>query len=110
MTGVALTRPQDRETLDATLTAPPGTHEIRARSELGGERIPLTDKQFMDLITVHVADFIEQVGKHDHRPAWISSPCCRTAAAAPRQRRLPIKNIEDLHTAKMQTASCWGRC
>lgn len=53
--------PQDRETLDATLDAPAGTHEIRARPEVGGERIPLTDQQFRDLITVHVADFIEQV-------------------------------------------------
>jgi hypothetical protein len=52
---------QDRETLDATLDAPAGTHEIRARSELGGDRIPLSDQQFLDLITVHVADFIEQV-------------------------------------------------
>ncbi len=56
-----MTRPQDRETLDATLSAPAGAHEIRSRSELGGERIPLTDRQFMDLITVHVGDFIEQV-------------------------------------------------
>ncbi len=54
-------RPQDRETLDATLSASSGAHEIRSRSELGGDRISLTDQQFMDLITVHVGDFIEQV-------------------------------------------------
>ena len=70
-------RAQDRETLDATLSAPSGGHEIRSRSELGGERIPLTDQQFMDLITVHVADFIEQV-----RPVIVapSAPPCHAAA------------------------------
>ena len=53
---------QDRETLDATLGAAPGAHEIQARPEVGGQRIPLTDQQFEDLIRLHLADFTEQVG------------------------------------------------
>ncbi len=51
----------DRATLDATLSAPPGTHSIRARPAVGGHEIPLTDEQFTDLVTVHVADWLEQV-------------------------------------------------
>ena len=51
----------DRATLDATLSAAPGTHAIRARPALGGHEIKLTDEQFHDLITVHLADWLEQV-------------------------------------------------
>lgn len=28
---------------------------------MGGERIPLSEQQFTDLITVHLADWLEQV-------------------------------------------------
>ena len=52
----------DRTTLDATLSDSPGTHSIHARPDVaGGARIPLTDSQFSDLITVHLADWLEQV-------------------------------------------------
>lgn len=52
----------DRATLDATLAAALGTHAIKARPALGGHDIKLTDEQFQDLITVHLADWLEQVG------------------------------------------------
>ena len=51
----------DRATLDATLSAPAGQHSIRARPDAGGAHIPLTDRQLEDLITVHLADWLEQV-------------------------------------------------
>ena len=51
----------DRVTLDATLSAPAGKHKIKARPDVGGHEIALTDQQFEDLITVHLADWLEQV-------------------------------------------------
>jgi hypothetical protein len=51
----------DRVTLDATLSAPAGKHKIMARPDVGGHEIALTDQQFEDLITVHLADWLEQV-------------------------------------------------
>lgn len=51
----------DRASLDATLSAPAGKHKIRARTDVGGHEIVLTDQQFSDLITVHLADWLEQV-------------------------------------------------
>jgi hypothetical protein len=50
----------DRISLDSTLDAAPGEHCVRARPDVGGERIPLNDRQFTDLITVHLADWLEQ--------------------------------------------------
>ncbi len=53
----------DRTTLDRTLSDRSGHHSIDARPDVaGGAHIPLTDSQFKDLITVHVADWLEQVG------------------------------------------------
>ncbi|CAL8468548.1 g8088 [Coccomyxa elongata] len=64
----------DRETLDATLSAPAGKHTIRARPDVGGHEIVLTDQQFSDLITVHLADWLEQVereaAKVNERHGW----------------------------------------
>lgn len=55
----------DRTALDATLSDGPGKHSIHARPDVaGGAHIPLTDSQFSDLITVHLADWLEQV-RHD---------------------------------------------
>ena len=51
----------DRATLDATLAAPSGQHSVLARPEVGGAAIALTDGQFRDLITVHLADWLQQV-------------------------------------------------
>lgn len=34
---------------------------FQARPDVGGERIPLSEQQFTDLITVHLADWLEQV-------------------------------------------------
>ena len=52
----------DRTTLDATLSDSPGQHSIRARPDVaGGAHISLSDSQFSDLITVHLADWLEQV-------------------------------------------------
>lgn len=52
----------DRTALDATLSDSPGKRSIRARPDVaGGAHIPLTDPQFNDLITVHLADWLEQV-------------------------------------------------
>jgi len=50
----------DRISLDSTLDAAPGEHCVRARPDVGGERIPLNDRQLTDLITVHLADWLEQ--------------------------------------------------
>ncbi len=50
----------DRATLDETLAGPSGQHSVRARPEVGGEAIVLTDSQFQDLITVHLADWLQQ--------------------------------------------------
>ena len=52
----------DRTTLDKTLSDSSGHHSIRVRPEVAeGAHIPLTDSQFNDLITVHLADWLEQV-------------------------------------------------
>lgn len=52
----------DRTTLDSTLSDSPGAHSISARPDVaGGAHIPLTNSQFKDLITVHLADWLEQV-------------------------------------------------
>ena len=42
-----------------TLTA--HARAFQARPDVGGERIPLSEQQFTDLITVHLADWLEQV-------------------------------------------------
>ena len=42
-----------------TLTA--HARASQARPDVGGERIPLSKQQFSDLITVHLADWLEQV-------------------------------------------------
>ena len=53
----------DRTTLDRTLSDSHKAHSICARPDVaGGAHIPLTDFQFKDLITVHLADWLEQVG------------------------------------------------
>ena len=57
----------DRTTLDATLSDSPGQHSIRARPDVaGGAHIPLSNSQFSDLITVHLADWLEQVRRRRH--------------------------------------------
>ncbi len=66
----------ERSTLDATLDAAPGEHCVRARPDVGGERIPLTDQQFTDLITVHLADWLEQARFNE---ASFSAVVARTA-------------------------------
>jgi len=50
----------DRTTLDAALDAAPGERWLMARPDVGGERIALSEQQFTDLITVHLADWLEQ--------------------------------------------------
>ena len=52
----------DRATLDACLDQT--THPISARPEVGGHTINLDQQQFSDLITVHLADWLEQVQLH----------------------------------------------
>ena len=39
---------------------------------MGGKRIPLSEQEFTDLITVHLADWLEQVRPS---PALPSLPC-----------------------------------
>lgn len=51
----------DLASLDATVDAAPGEHFVMARKQHGGKRIPLTDQQYRDLITVQLADWLEQV-------------------------------------------------
>ena len=52
----------DLASLDATMSHPSGQHCVMARQQHGGEKIPLTDQQYTDLITVQLADWLEQVG------------------------------------------------
>lgn len=51
----------DLASLDATMDAPSGKHQVMARRQHGGQPIPLTDQQYRDLITVQLADWLEQV-------------------------------------------------
>lgn len=51
----------DLASLDATMDAPSGKHHVMARKQHGGHPIPLTDQQYRDLITVQLADWLEQV-------------------------------------------------
>ena len=51
----------DLASLDATMDAPSGKHHVMARKQHGGQPIPLTDQQYRDLITVQLADWLEQV-------------------------------------------------
>jgi len=64
----------DRLSLDSQLDAAPGQHSVRARPEVGGHQIPLTDQEHTDLITVHLADWLEQVEreaqKAEERHGW----------------------------------------
>lgn len=70
----------DRATLDETLSHGSGAHFVLARPEFGGHKIPLTDQQFTDLISVHLADWLQQVShrfslsiKSHFPPAYLSS-------------------------------------
>lgn len=65
----------DLASLDATMDAPPGKHHVMARKQHGGHPIPLTDQQYRDLITVQLADWLEQVC------------CCPTCPACPKTLR-----------------------
>ena len=51
----------DLASLDATMDAAPGKHHVMTRKQHGGQRISLTDQQYRDLITVQLADWLEQV-------------------------------------------------
>ena len=51
----------DLASLDATMDAPSGKHHVVARKQHGTEQVPLTDQQYHDLITVQLADWLEQV-------------------------------------------------
>ncbi len=51
----------DLASLDATMGAPSGKHQVMARKQHGNHVIPLTDQQYRDLITVQLADWLEQV-------------------------------------------------
>ncbi|KAK9805046.1 hypothetical protein WJX73_006614 [Symbiochloris irregularis] len=54
----------DLASLDATMCDPDGQHSILARQDQGGHRVPLTDQQYRDLITVQLADWLEQVERY----------------------------------------------
>ena len=62
----------DLASLDATMGAPPGKHHVMARKQHGGQPISLTDQQYRDLITVQLADWLEQVHCALHTP--LSTP------------------------------------
>ena len=77
----------DLASLDATMGDEPGQHNIRAREQHGGKLVPLTDEQYRNLITVQLADWLEQVTHlktckgaavaHGHCAAMpSSSPAC----------------------------------
>lgn len=50
----------DLASLDATMGAPSGKHQVLARKQHGNHVVPLTDRQYRDLITVQLADWLEQ--------------------------------------------------
>ncbi len=50
----------DLVSLDVTMDAPSGKHQVMARKQHGSYVIPLTDQQYRDLITVQLADWLEQ--------------------------------------------------
>ena len=52
----------DLASLDATMDHAAGQHYVMAREQHGGAKVPLTDQQYHDLITVQLADWLEQVG------------------------------------------------
>lgn len=58
----------DLASLDATMNAPSGRHQVLARKQHGSCMIPLTDQQYRDLITVQLADWLEQVERYSHMP------------------------------------------
>ena len=51
----------DLASLDATMDVPSGKHQVLARKQHGSYVIALTDQQYRDLITVQLADWLEQV-------------------------------------------------
>lgn len=50
----------DLASLDATVDDAAGQHSVLAREQHGGQRVQLTDQQYTDLITVQLADWLEQ--------------------------------------------------
>lgn len=72
----------DRTTLDAALDAAPGERWLMARPDVGGERITLTEQQFTDLITVHLADWLEQACAYVS--AGLLSPVTYSSGVFPR--------------------------
>ena len=69
--------------LDATMDAASGKHSVMARKQHGGHTIPLTDQQYRDLITVQLADWLEQVRLAEaiHLETMFSRFCQVTFAA-----------------------------
>lgn len=59
----------DRATLDAVLDDAqlPEACVLRARKEVGGHDIKLSRKQFIDLISVHLGDWLQQACSSDRR-------------------------------------------
>lgn len=58
----------DLATLDATMEHEAGQHYIKARAQHGAMKVPLSDLQYRQLITVQLADWLEQVERYSHMP------------------------------------------
>lgn len=62
----------DRATLDAAVMQNQESGcTVNARPEVGGHEIQLTRKQFLDLISVHLGDWLQQVG----HASWLLISC-----------------------------------
>ena len=51
----------DRATLDAAVIQNKSSCIINARPEVGGQAVQLDRQQFIDLISVHLGDWLQQV-------------------------------------------------
>lgn len=61
----------DRSTLDAAVMQNQACCTLNARPEVGGQEIHLDRHQFLDLISVHLGDWLQQVAS-DYRAIYIS--------------------------------------
>ncbi|MCJ1425705.1 hypothetical protein MMC29_003605, partial [Sticta canariensis] len=83
----------DLASLDATMEHESGQHFVVARAQQGGMKVPLSDAQYRQLITVQLADWLEQAS----RPTVCLQclQCCSDAAELP--ARMPISLFDQLN-------------
>ncbi len=80
------------------MDAPSGKHHVMARKQHGGQPIPLTDQQYRDLITVQLADWLEQVCAN-------SQPCVQQNSTMVSSRH-DTTHEHDTKTKRMNVSCC----